>query len=63
MYPTFLLYAAGALVVGALLGFFISRAVGSKRMKDAGELAKRIIEEARKEAQAQKKGNSSPGQR
>jgi ribonuclease Y len=55
MYPTFLLYAAGALVVGALLGFFISRAVGSKRMKDAGELAKRIIEEARKEAQAQKK--------
>jgi len=55
MSPIILLYAAGALVVGALLGFFISRAVGSKRMKDAGELAKRIIEEARKEAQAQKK--------
>jgi len=49
------MYAAGALMVGALLGFFISRGVGSKRIKDAGGLAKRIVEEARKEAQAQKK--------
>jgi len=49
------MYAAGALMSGALLGFFISRGVGSKRIKDAGGLAKRIVEEARKEAQAKKK--------
>ena len=55
MSPTLLMYAAGVLVLGTLLGFFVSRVVGSKRMKDAGDLAKRIIEEARKEAQAQKK--------
>ena len=55
MSPIILIYAAGALVAGALLGLFIPRFMGSKRMKDAGELARRIIEEARKEAQAQKK--------
>lgn len=55
MSPTTLFFAAGALAFGVLLGFFIPRIVGSKRMKDAGELAKRIIEEARKEALAQKK--------
>ena len=55
MSPTLLMYATGALIVGALLGFFIPRGVGSKNMKDAGELAKRIVEEARKEAHAQKK--------
>ena len=55
MVPSTFIYAVGALVAGALLGFFIPRVIGSKRVKDAGELAKRIIDEARKEAQAQKK--------
>lgn len=55
MSPTVMFYAVGAVVIGALLGFFIPRVIGSKRMNDARGLAKRIIEEARKEAQAQKK--------
>jgi conserved hypothetical protein YmdA/YtgF len=44
-----------ALVGGAALGYLVPRFVGSKRMADANDLAKRIIEEARKEALAQKK--------
>lgn len=42
-------------IVGALVGFFIPKTLGSKRVTDANELAKRIVEEARKEATAQKK--------
>lgn len=44
-----------AAVISAALGFYIPRVVGSKRVADANELAKRIVEEARKEAAAQKK--------
>lgn len=55
MSPIVILFAVLAVVAGGLLGFFLSRIIGSKRMKDANELSKRIIEEARKEASAQKK--------
>ena len=48
-------FALVSLVAGALLGVFIQRHVTTKRIGDADELAKRIVEEARKEAQAQKK--------
>jgi ribonuclease Y len=44
-----------ALAAGAALSFFGLRFFGAKRMTEANELAKRIIEEARKEALAQKK--------
>lgn len=44
-----------ALIGGGAIGYVVPRFVGSKRMADANELAKRIIEEARKEALAQKK--------
>lgn len=44
-----------ALVVGAALGYVLQSRATSKRIGDADELAKRIVEEARKEAQAQKK--------
>lgn len=52
--------AAGA--VGAGVGIFIQRALAAKRIGDADELAKRIVEEARKEAQAQKKEMILQGQ-
>ncbi|MDL2317317.1 ribonuclease Y [Desulfovibrio sp. OttesenSCG-928-A18] len=55
MQAMIIVYAAAALALGALCGFFIPRVIGTKRMADAGELAKRIVEEARKEALAQKK--------
>lgn len=55
MFSTPLIYVAGALMAGALAGFFIPRIIHSKRMQDSRELAKRILDEARKEAQAQKK--------
>ena len=48
-------FALVSLVAGALLGVFIQRHVTSKRIGEANELAQRIVEEARKEAQAQKK--------
>jgi ribonuclease Y len=51
----FLLYILCALTAGCLFGYGIPRAVSRKRMESANDLAKRIIEEARKEAQAQKK--------
>jgi ribonuclease Y len=44
-----------ALAAGAALSFFGLRFFGAKRMTEANDLAKRIIEEARKEALAQKK--------
>ena len=48
-------FALVSLVAGALLGVFIQRHVTTKRIGEANELAQRIVEEARKEAQAQKK--------
>ncbi|WP_300733330.1 ribonuclease Y [uncultured Desulfovibrio sp.] len=44
-----------ALLVGAALGYVLQSRATTKRIGDADELAKRIVEEARKEAQAQKK--------
>ena len=44
-----------ALVIGAALGYVLQSRATTKRIGDADELAKRIVEEARKEAQAQKK--------
>ncbi len=48
-------FALVSLVAGALIGVFIQRHVTSKRIGEANDLASRIVEEARKEAQAQKK--------
>ena len=49
----------GLVLLGAILGsaaaLVLNKVISSKRMNDANELATRIIEEARKEAQAQKK--------
>lgn len=42
-------------ILGAATGYALHKVVSSKRLNDAQELANRIIEEARKEAQAQKK--------
>ncbi len=50
-----ILYLAAALCAGACISYLLLRIIGSKRVNDANELAKRIIEEARKEALAQKK--------
>ena len=44
-----------AALAGLVVGAFAWRAVSAKRVGDADELAKRIVAEARKEAQAQKK--------
>ena len=53
------LISFGLVLVGALIGagsgYALHKVVSSKRMGDAKELSTRIIEEARKEAQAQKK--------
>ncbi len=48
-------YMGAALLVGLGIGIAAHRASAAKRMGDADELAARIVEEARKEAQAQKK--------
>ena len=48
-------YIAIGAVLGAGTGYLLHRYVSAKRIGDANELAKRIVEEARKEAQAQKK--------
>ena len=50
-----LLVALAALMVGIPVGLFLAKVLAARRMTAAGELAKRIVEEARKEAQAQKK--------
>ncbi len=42
-------------IIGAATGYALHKVVSTKRLNDAQELANRIIEEARKEAQAQKK--------
>lgn len=44
-----------ALPVGAGAGFVLHKIIESRRVKDSESLAKRIVDEARKEAQAQKK--------
>lgn len=46
---------AGAALVGVFGGALASRQITSRRLGDAHDLAKRIVEEARKEALAQKK--------
>ena len=51
----FILALAAAVLVGVSAGALVHRWVTTKRISDADELAKRIVEEARKEAQAQKK--------
>ena len=51
----FYVLAVVALVLGAFIGVFIQRNVTSKRIGEANDLARRIVDEARKEAQAQKK--------
>lgn len=50
-----IIYIAVALVLGVGAGGLCYRHISTKRIGDADELAKRIVEEARKEAQAQKK--------
>ena len=52
---TVIVLALVALAIGALAGVLIQRNVTSKRIGEANDLARRIVEEARKEAQAQKK--------
>ncbi len=52
---TILGYVIVAIVVGTIVGFYLNRYLTTKRVGDANELATRIIEESRKEAQAQKK--------
>ncbi|MBQ3059892.1 MAG: ribonuclease Y [Desulfovibrio sp.] len=51
---SFVLFAV-AVLVGLAAGAFAHRTVSAKRVGDANDLARRIVEEARKEAQAQKK--------
>ena len=57
-----IIYVTGAVALGLIIGVGMHRATTSKRMGDADELAKRIVEEARKEAQAQKKEMLLQGQ-
>ncbi|MDD6087999.1 MAG: ribonuclease Y [Desulfovibrionaceae bacterium] len=42
-------------LLGGSVGYILNRHLASKRKEDANDLANRIVEEARKEAQAQKK--------
>ena len=51
----FYVLAVVALVLGGFIGVFIQRNITSKRIGEANDLARRIVDEARKEAQAQKK--------
>lgn len=44
-----------AVVGGGIIGIWLQRYLSTKRVGDANDLAQRIVEEARKEAQAQKK--------
>ena len=55
MDPLLILALAAAAVCGVALGVVVDRRATAKRLGDADELAKRIVTEARKEAQAQKK--------
>lgn len=47
--------AAVGVLIGGGVGMALHKTMSAKRIGDADELAKRIVEEARKEAQAQKK--------
>lgn len=47
--------AAVGVLIGGGVGMALHKTMSTKRIGDADELAKRIVEEARKEAQAQKK--------
>lgn len=49
------LLAVGAGLIAALAGYYIHHLLNSKKVNDSKDLARRIEEEARKEAQAQKK--------
>ena len=51
----FYVFAVVALVLGGFIGVFIQRNITNKRIGEANDLARRIVDEARKEAQAQKK--------
>ncbi|TVM17590.1 ribonuclease Y [Oceanidesulfovibrio indonesiensis] len=50
-----ILFVALGIIVGAAGGYALHRLLATKRLEDARELAKRIVEEARKEAVAHKK--------
>ncbi len=47
--------AVVGVIIGSGVGVVLHKTIAAKRIGDADELAKRIVEEARKEAQAQKK--------
>ncbi len=44
-----------SLIIGVVAGYVLHKSLHTKRLSEATDLAKRIVEEARKEAQAQKK--------
>ena len=52
---TFYAFVLISLAAGAIMGVFIHRNMTNKRIGEANDLAQRIVDEARKEAQAQKK--------
>ncbi|WP_297672186.1 ribonuclease Y [uncultured Desulfovibrio sp.] len=62
MDPLFIAALAAVALVGAALGAVAYKRSAAKRVGDAEELAKRIVAEARKEAQAQKKEMLLQGQ-
>ncbi|MDL2306536.1 ribonuclease Y [Desulfovibrio sp. OttesenSCG-928-C06] len=53
--PYSIIFIAAALLGGIVIGYMINRFIIAKRLKDAKELSRRILDEARKEAAAQKK--------
>lgn len=55
MHAISIIAAFVALILGCIAGFVIQRILTTKRLNDAQDLAERIVEEARKEATAQKK--------
>ena len=59
LYP---LLAGLAILLGVFAGFFLHNYLSTKRVGDARELARRIVEEGRKEAHAQKKEMLIQGQ-
>ena len=55
MNAEFIIVALAGLVLGAVAGWFIYKSISSRKLNDAAALADRILEEARKEALAEKK--------
>ena len=55
MNPTLLSVAVAAIIIGAAAGYWLHLVLSNKRLTNARDLAERIKNEARKEAQAQKK--------